>query len=645
MSSSLTWSRTPLGRTVYQGRKPISHRYRSSTFEALTGAHDGVPARFYYTIDPAEDGWEGREHYEVISTGESGVNRLGSTRTKHPRTGWAHPKTVSGLKEVAEEWSTSTFGYGKRTKGNPADPWQAYVTGAGRSAWRHDLAGGGSVVIRETSRGEYVITRYGADGHGFDYPERYMAISNAQRDALKWASQSVRGNPICRKGAFAIGAGVGAAAMHVAHKRGLMNNPSDPGDIPPRVQESSYGFPFRSKGQSGRIRARDLYPLASAADKARIEHLVSQGASYSGEAGDVLGGIWERLGWPIPKSPSRRNNPRDVLDGKVFPARSYLRRFFDEKEVPRKTFEFTDSQGLPHSMPNDVVLEAIAGTTGAERAQIEGIIRKIDFANGDINHFLDHLARGLAENYKGAMRGNPRRGARRNSGRPSDSTRGFAFRDRQSPFPDTAGFEGYKRRRKQELQALVESYPDAYFASMPEANYVYAYPMTPPQDALDLTSKEWAALVYAEGRRRGLAGNAVPNPGRYTRRNPELKPGAVVGARRWPEEGGRYGKPWKGVLLRRDDLRAWNSMGFRTRAEAAAHVACVGGIPDQVPVLWTFDDRQQVWWEKLTGDYAVRPYKDDLAAWRKANAMVKPVKRTKRNPHPDFSTRSRCSQP
>jgi len=78
--------------------------------------------------------------------------------------------------------------------------------------------------------------------------------------------------------------------------------------IPDIVQRCTYGFPVA--GQNVRITAADLYPLASPADQARIERPCRNGSSYSGEYGDVLSGIWARLGWPMPtKTNPKRKNP------------------------------------------------------------------------------------------------------------------------------------------------------------------------------------------------------------------------------------------------------------------------------------------------------------------------------------------------
>ena len=83
---------------------------------------------------------------------------------------------------------------------------------------------------------------------------------------------------------------------------------------------------------------------------------------------------------------------------------TYLHNFFREKEFPIKVWEITDSRGLDHIITGDAVIEAIASTQGQERQKIEDILRKIDFSNGDVNHFLEHLAKGLAEQYNGILR-------------------------------------------------------------------------------------------------------------------------------------------------------------------------------------------------------------------------------------------------
>ncbi len=97
-----------------------------------------------------------------------------------------------------------------------------------------------------------------------------------------------------------------------------------------------------------------------------------------------------------------KNTPRARM---TEPKPSYFfDRFFAEKDIPYKVFDVTDSQGVPHVIPQEVVIEAIKGTRGSEKAKIESTLRMIDYKNGDVNHYLEHLARGLAENYSGALR-------------------------------------------------------------------------------------------------------------------------------------------------------------------------------------------------------------------------------------------------
>lgn len=103
--------------------------------------------------------------------------------------------------------------------------------------------------------------------------------------------------------------------------------------------------------------------------------------------------------------------------------------------------------------------------------------------------------------------------------------------------------------------------------------------------------------------------------------------GMTVGAERWPYSAahpGCWGRPWSGVVLERDDPRAWEgtlAFGRRrpTREEARAHLGRVGGIPSFVPVLWDFGDHLKVYWEPV-GD--LRPYAADVAAWEAARVAA-----------------------
>ena len=73
----------------------------------------------------------------------------------------------------------------------------------------------------------------------------------------------------------------------------------------------------------------------------------------------------------------------------------YIENFFDEKEIPGKIFEVEGESGINY-IPNVVVIEHIKAAPTHEQQAIANVLRKIDFMNGDVNHFLEHLAGALA---------------------------------------------------------------------------------------------------------------------------------------------------------------------------------------------------------------------------------------------------------
>ena len=79
-----------------------------------------------------------------------------------------------------------------------------------------------------------------------------------------------------------------------------------------------------------------------------------------------------------------------------------LDTFFLEKDLPEKVFEI-HHRGLWHCVPSSYVIDMILQTTGEERAIISKTLQRIDIVNGDVMHYLEHLARGLAANYRGAL--------------------------------------------------------------------------------------------------------------------------------------------------------------------------------------------------------------------------------------------------
>lgn len=76
----------------------------------------------------------------------------------------------------------------------------------------------------------------------------------------------------------------------------------------------------------------------------------------------------------------------------------YLRTYFKEKNLPEVVFEVESENGTPNIISNHVVIEHILKCASADEVNsIANIVRRIDFANGDINHFLKHLAQALAQ--------------------------------------------------------------------------------------------------------------------------------------------------------------------------------------------------------------------------------------------------------
>lgn len=73
----------------------------------------------------------------------------------------------------------------------------------------------------------------------------------------------------------------------------------------------------------------------------------------------------------------------------------YLKTFFDEKDLPNIEWEIVDENGVSHFISNVVVMEHIEIAPIAEQKKIADVIRKIDFANGDVNDYLKHLAGAL----------------------------------------------------------------------------------------------------------------------------------------------------------------------------------------------------------------------------------------------------------
>ena len=75
--------------------------------------------------------------------------------------------------------------------------------------------------------------------------------------------------------------------------------------------------------------------------------------------------------------------------------KEWFQTFLEEKDLPIVSWEIKDLNGVSNFIDSDVVIEAIYGAPSHEQAQIKDTIVKIDFANGNVNHFFKHLATGL----------------------------------------------------------------------------------------------------------------------------------------------------------------------------------------------------------------------------------------------------------
>lgn len=74
----------------------------------------------------------------------------------------------------------------------------------------------------------------------------------------------------------------------------------------------------------------------------------------------------------------------------------YIETFFREKEIPFVIFQI-EHKGQVHFVKNTYIIELIKELPYSETKLIEVALRRLDFTNQDINHYLEHLARGYVE--------------------------------------------------------------------------------------------------------------------------------------------------------------------------------------------------------------------------------------------------------
>jgi len=79
----------------------------------------------------------------------------------------------------------------------------------------------------------------------------------------------------------------------------------------------------------------------------------------------------------------------------------YLTTFFAEKNLPLARWELVDNNGTVHHINNEVIIESLLNMHQSDLVVICANIRKLDFLNGDINHFLRYVAIGFINNVQG----------------------------------------------------------------------------------------------------------------------------------------------------------------------------------------------------------------------------------------------------
>lgn len=75
---------------------------------------------------------------------------------------------------------------------------------------------------------------------------------------------------------------------------------------------------------------------------------------------------------------------------------TWLDTFISEKGIDLEQVFTVDGPSGPNHMPYEVVINAMYGAPFAEQAAIKNTLVMIDFKNGDVRHYLRHLAQAIA---------------------------------------------------------------------------------------------------------------------------------------------------------------------------------------------------------------------------------------------------------
>ncbi len=74
----------------------------------------------------------------------------------------------------------------------------------------------------------------------------------------------------------------------------------------------------------------------------------------------------------------------------------YIQTFFKEKEIPATSFTITTSKNT-HIVDSLVIIEFLKQCPREWEPRVEEILRNIDFHNGNILDFLQHMAKAYVE--------------------------------------------------------------------------------------------------------------------------------------------------------------------------------------------------------------------------------------------------------
>lgn len=74
----------------------------------------------------------------------------------------------------------------------------------------------------------------------------------------------------------------------------------------------------------------------------------------------------------------------------------YLKAFFEEKDLQAECFTIEHKEQL-HLVESEAVIDLIKTSNDEEKQKIVDTLRKIDFTNGNVIHYLKHLATGYVK--------------------------------------------------------------------------------------------------------------------------------------------------------------------------------------------------------------------------------------------------------